>query len=562
MRLALSGVFLATTFLVPASAADFKASSQIDHVTVYPQGADVTRIADVVVPAGEHRIILADLPASLDPRSIRVEGEGTTALEIASVDTKSQYIDQAARDAERKAVEKQIAQLNDERGALDQVISDSAQQREFLIGLADKQIVPQSSNETLKGIDVAQLGGLLDLVSTRLAALAKTTQDAQLRQRGIDEQVAELNAKLNALSPADAYRTETIINVAAKAEMKGALRISYRLLEAGWAPYYDARLTTSETAPAKVELVRRAEVTQYTSENWDNVSLTLSTTRPTGTTAAPDLSEAEIMAQLEYDKQQRANSLAPAAPVAESAAMADELGAAGGTLAKPKAEEAKKDAFQRQAVIELAGYQASFVIPGRVSVDNTGQAKKVRISGDEQQAKLVVESVPMLDPSAYLTASFTVKGEGPLLPGMANLYRDGVFVGQGGLPLLASGEEATLGFGVDDMVKVERKEVKKSLGEQGLLTSSNVEERAWDISVKNLHKGKMTVHVLDRMPFSSSENIEVEMLPGMTPPTEKDFKKRRGVMSWTFDAEAGSEKVVKTGYRITWPQDMKIGQAE
>jgi len=68
MRLALSSLFLATTFLVPASAADFAASSHIDHVTVYPQGADVTRIADVALPAGEHRIILADLPASVDPR--------------------------------------------------------------------------------------------------------------------------------------------------------------------------------------------------------------------------------------------------------------------------------------------------------------------------------------------------------------------------------------------------------------------------------------------------------------------------------------------------------------
>lgn len=560
MRLALSSLFLATTFLVPASAADFAASSHIDHVTVYPQGADVTRIADVAVPAGEHRIILADLPASVDPRSIRVEGEGTSALEIASVDTKSQYIDQAARDAERKAIEKQIAQLSDERGALDLLISDANQQRTFLLGLADKQIVPQSSTETVKGIDVTQLGGLLDLVSTRLAALAKTAQDAQLRQRAIDEQVGELNVKLNALSPADSYRTETVINVAAQSEMKGSLRISYRLQEAGWAPYYDARLTTSETAPAKVELVRRAEVTQYTSENWDNVSLTLSTTRPTGSTAAPDLTELEVAQLQEYEAALRNQAAAPA-PSTESEAMADEMGAVGGAIAKPKLE-AKKDVLQRQAVIELSGYQASFVIPGRVSVDNTGQAKKVRITGDTQEAKLLVETVPMLDPNAYLTASFSVKGEGPLLPGLANLYRDGVYVGQGSLPLLASGEDATLGFGADDMVKVERKEVKKSVGEQGLLTSSNVEERAWDITIKNLHKGKMAVRVLDRKPFSSSDKIEVETLAGMTPPTEKDYKKRRGVMAWSFDAAPGSETVVKTGYRITWPQDMKIGQAE
>jgi hypothetical protein len=62
-------------------------------------------------------------------------------------------------------------------------------------------------------------------------------------------------------------------------------------------------------------------------------------------------------------------------------------------------------------VIELAGFQANFVIPGRVVGDNSGQAKKVRISSDDNEAKLTVVSVPRLDPNAYLTATFTVKGE-------------------------------------------------------------------------------------------------------------------------------------------------------
>ncbi len=567
MRLALSGFFLATTFLVPAFAADFNTTSRIDRVTVYPQGADVTRLAEINVPAGEHRIILSDLPATVDPRSIRVEGEGSSPLEIASVDTKSLYINQAERDAQRKLIEKEIAGLYDERTALDQAIADANQQRTFLVGLADKQITPQSSTETMKGIDVVQLTGLLDLVSTRLAALAKATQTSQLRQRDIDEKVNELSAKLSALAPADSYRTETTINVAAAAEMKGALRVSYRLMEAGWAPYYDARLTTSDAGTSKLEMVRRAEVTQYTSESWDNVSLTLSTTRPTGTTAAPELDEEELMAQAQReDMLRRKQALnAPAAEaMADAVPSSNDLGmiAGGAKLEEKDKTDVMKSVAQRQAVIELAGFQANFVIPGRVVVDNSGQAKKVRISSDDNEAKLTVVAVPRIDSNAYLTASFTVKGEGPMLPGLVNLYRDGVYVGQGQVPLLTASEEATLGFGIDDLVKIERKEVTKKIGEEGMLTTSNVEERAWDISVKNLHKGKMALRILDRMPFSASEDIEVETLAGMTAPTDKNYKKRRGVMAWSFDLEAQAENIIKTGYRITWPENMKIGQAE
>lgn len=572
MRYALSGslagFFLATTCLVPAHSTDFNTTSHIDRVTVYPQGADVTRIAEVDVPAGDHRIILSDLPASVDPRSIRVEGEGSSPLEIASVDTKSLYINQAERDAQRKLVEKEIAGLYDERAALDQTIADANQQRTFLSGLADKQFVPQSSTEPVKGIDVVQLTSLLDLIGTRLAGLAKTIQASQVRQRGIDEKVMELSARLNALAPADGYRTETTINVAAGAEMKGVLRVSYRLMEAGWAPYYDARLTTADTGPAKLEMVRRAEVTQYTSESWDNVSLTLSTTRPTGTTSAPDIREEELMAQVRRDEL-RARKQAMNAPAPASEMMADALlgmeneGLVGGAKLEEKdKKDMAKAVEQRQAVIELAGFQANFVIPGRVAVDNSGQAKKVRISSDDNEARLTVVSVPRLDPNAYLTASFTVKGEGPMLPGLVNLYRDGVYVGQGAVPLLSATEEATLGFGVDDLVKVERKEVSKKIGEEGLLTTSNVEERAWDITVKNLHKGKMALRILDRMPFSATEDIEVETLPGMTAPSVQDYEKRRGVMAWSFDLEAQGENVIKTGYRITWPENMKIGQTE
>ena len=121
---------------------------------------------------------------------------------------------------------------------------------------------------------------------------------------------------------------------------------------------------------------------------------------------------------------------------------------------------------QSQAEMEIAGFQALYAIPGRVSVDNTGTAKNVRIGTQEIEAQLSARAVPKLDPTAYLTAGFTLNGESPLLPGTAMLYRDGVFMGQGWLPLLSPGEETRLGFGADDLVKVKRQEVKRERGEE------------------------------------------------------------------------------------------------
>jgi uncharacterized protein (TIGR02231 family) len=235
--------------------------------------------------------------------------------------------------------------------------------------------------------------------------------------------------------------------------------------------------------------------------------------------------------------------------------------AVGGELAADAAKKEKDEekVAQLQAQVEVAGFQALYVIPGKVSVDNTGTAKNVRIDTSEIDAKLSATAVPKLDPNAYLTAAFELGGDTPLLPGTAMLYRDGVFMGQGYLPMLSPGEETKLGFGADDLIKVKRVEVKRQIGEEGIITSSNVDTRAYDISVKNLHDFAVPVTILDQTPYSDLEDIVVETLPGMTPSTTKDFERKRGVLAWSFELQPKEIKVVKHGFKITWPKDMKVG---
>ena len=132
-------------------------------------------------------------------------------------------------------------------------------------------------------------------------------------------------------------------------------------------------------------------------------------------------------------------------------------------------------------------------------------------------------------------------------------------MGQGALPMLSPGEETKLGFGADDLIKVKRIEVKWRTAEEGLLTTSNVDERAFDITVKNLHQAAIPVTILDQMPYSTDQKITVETLSGMTPATVKDLERRRGVLAWSFDLPSQETKVIKHGYKISWPRDIKLG---
>ncbi len=240
-------------------------------------------------------LILADLPQNIDAQSIRVEGASSGTLSIGSVDTRNRFMGTKLSMRNAKTLEKEIMDLQIERQGLDQTVADLNQQRSILMSFADKQLVPQSTTETVKAIDVAQLSGLLDLVGQKLSALSKDVMAAQKRQRDIDERVNTLSAKMAELAPADDYRTEVVVNIEAAEALKGTLRVSYRVQEAAWAPFYDARMAIGDGATKPtMELVHRAEVTQSTGERWDDIALTLSTARPNGSTAAPDMMAWEV----------------------------------------------------------------------------------------------------------------------------------------------------------------------------------------------------------------------------------------------------------------------------
>ena len=122
---------------------------------------------------------------------------------------------------------------------------------------------------------------------------------------------------------------QVAINLDAARETEGAFKLRYRVASAGWSPFYDARLETSEKGKSgKIEIVRRADVVQSTGEDWTDVALTLSTARTLGATEAPFLAEHELQvfdgryrAELgkagETDALSRSMAEAPAAAPAE-----------------------------------------------------------------------------------------------------------------------------------------------------------------------------------------------------------------------------------------------------
>ncbi len=557
MKHALFAVLAASTFLSPVSAAEFSVSSEIEAVTVYPSGAEITRTAAATVTAGDHQLILDGLPGEIDPQSIRVEGSAGEAIEIGSVDSKFvQITGEAENRPLRRQIENQIETLQDQRAALDREEQNIEYQRQLIQDLARQPFRTQKSSESDLRLDSAELGNLFDLVASRLQILDKRALDVRVERRDIDEQINDLHKQLSALAPKQTNKSIVTVHLTSVAETTGTFNIKYRIRNAGWRPFYDARLDmTDEGKDPSLALARRAEIFQSTTEDWNDVALTLSTARPVGATSAPELQPQALIFQ-------------PPAKSGVGGVMSMHSGSGGAKhmldrrlsklegRAEAVAQEQQPAAFRsRDAAVVLAGFQALYAIPGRVSVDNSGTAKKVSISEDNINASLSAHAVPALDPNAYLTATFTIDGETPLLPGRVLLFRDNVFMGQGNLPLMAPGEEHALGFGVDDRIKVTRTQVHRETSESGIIKTDIVEERSWLIEVENYHARTMPVRIYDRMPYATHEDIKVDMLPASTRPTESDVDNRQGILAWDYELAGGDEQVIRFGFRIASPKD-------
>src|ERR1700716_4771259 len=81
-------VLVAASATAPVWAADLDASSAVDAVTVYPDGASVTRVITLDLAAGDHSAVLKDFPLMMDSSSLRVAGQAGAELTLGTIDTR------------------------------------------------------------------------------------------------------------------------------------------------------------------------------------------------------------------------------------------------------------------------------------------------------------------------------------------------------------------------------------------------------------------------------------------------------------------------------------------
>jgi uncharacterized protein (TIGR02231 family) len=528
---------------LPASSAELEVASKIESVSLSPDAATVTRVAELDLNPGDVTLIFKNLPFSLDPASLRLTGSAQEKITIGTLEARVSPGDIKSNDS---AIEARLRALRADREGW-QVSIDALSAKQAMM-LRFSQSGPEKLSPESRPLDIAQWNAAWDTVGNALAKVGDELRAAKARARDIDQDMKALeNNRERPVSRGPGRDVVASLQVPA-ASGKARLELSYRVPGASWLPTYDANVDTTGGKP-RLDFVRRATVMQRTGEDWNDAALSVSTVRVSGGTAAPDM-QTQRLAFYEppVPPPDAAAKAAGTAPRAASRALNDAVAAAPAQIA----------ASERVAGLESGAFQATYQVPGRLSVPGDGTPKSFVLSSRQISPTTLIKAVPALDATAYVEGHFTNEEDAPLLPGEVRVRRDNTFVGSGRLGLVAPGDAVDLGFGADDKVKVTRVPMRRKENEPNWLGQTKTEVREFKTTVKNLHDFPVRVTVIDQIPISENTAIIIEQLPQTTPPTEKQVADKRGVMSWTYDLAPGEAKDIRLAYRMKWPAEREV----
>lgn len=550
------GVVMLLAAALPLRAAEMSVASRVDAVTVFPSGAEVRRVVRLQLEAGDHTVIISDLPQEAVANSIRVEGKATGKLDIGAVDSRRLVVERANAEAqrtERRRIENEIERLKDDRADFEARIETAETQKSFITRLSELPTRPLPPQPVGQVAPQEDWGQILSLIGSSMAEVHRSIHEARIRIREIDRRIEELEKTLADEAPAVDERTEVKIHVIAAAPLEADLVVRYQVRNASWTPLYDARLMTgSKNEAPKLTLTRRATITQRTGEPWRDVALSLSTTRPASNVSAPELRPITVDFEPELRPLAEAQEMERSRPRGRLAQKP--LGAAPPAPAPAMDKAAASEQF---AAANISEFAATFSVPGRVTVENTGEMKRVVIDESQLEPTLLVRAVPKREENAFLYAKIVLPKTSVFLPGQISLFRDQTFVGTGRLPRLSGGDEHELGFGTDDAVRIRYSVADEKRGETGLISTSRTDQRNYQVTVKNLHERPIAFTVLDQIPASLNQDIKVELVGG-TAPTRRDVDGKRGILAWDDKLGPDEERTIEFGYRIIWPAAKNI----
>jgi uncharacterized protein (TIGR02231 family) len=530
--------------------------SAITEVTVYPQGAQVTRQGRATVDTpGEHALSFVGLPMQLDTGSFRATGTGPEGTRILSVESAQEYHETAPEESLTR-LRDEIEQLERATALLDERIALLMKQEQWLTTLGEqsaRSLAWGLARGTAKPSDASGLLAYTDEESQRLSAARQEIQRQRTEtQRTLAARQREL-ARLTGAHQPDRLTAVVRIETAAAGEV--TLNLSYLVYGAEWTPRYDARV---DADAGRVSLTQQGLVTQNTGEDWPQVALALSTARPSATTRLPDEPDPWYLDVYQpAPPPQAMPKMARRGPMAFGAA-ADAMA----PMAAPMAGLALHEAQMQMSTadVEQSGAAQVFHIGGRSDVPSDGSPHTLGIGAYDLPARLEYVAEPVVAEGAHLRAMPRNTSGVALLPGEMYVFHAGAagdeYVGATHLEFTAQDAELTLYLGVANTVTVKRELLERDTDKGNILqTGIRRVTVGYRVTLTNRTAAPQHVILKDRLPVPRHERIKVKPLDFRPQPTAKTKLEQA---TWEMQLAPGEERKIEWRFAIEAPADLNV----
>jgi uncharacterized protein (TIGR02231 family) len=547
----------------------------ITEVTIYPDRARVTRRGTAELKPGEHRLQVGELPLSLLPESVRATGKGTAQARILAVDVAKTFY-QEPPTATVAELEREIEKLEDQDQALADQATAHQTQLEFLQGLGTAAGENLSRGIAFGKSKVADGQEMLAFMAEGMATASQGLREVTAQRRELEKELTKLRKELEqqrSAQPRERYAVTVDVEVLDQGEFE--LEVTYMVRNASWQPLYDLRLSSDQDlrldegtgGSAICHLTYLGQVTQRSGEDWADVALSLSTAKPALATTLPELRPWYV--SVPAPPPPRPVPKARSAPTVLARALtpqpagepAPEMALTGMAMEEEEAGHVEMEAVT--AEVEETGAALTFRVAKPTTIPSDGSPHKTTVATLSLTPGMDYVAVPKLVSQAYRRATVTNDTDYVFLPGPANIFYGGEYVGTSTLATIVSGQkpgavapgqEFKVFLGVDERIKVSRElaasEVdKKFIGDKRRL------HYAYRIKVQNLRDGREKIIVSDQIPVARHEEIKVRLDMAEPKPNQQT---ELGILEWELDLEPGEERAIRFDFNVEHPRSLAV----
>jgi len=536
-------IVLFSFFIVPFAFAGQTVPSQIKEVTLFSGQALVKREAFTTVQKGLNELLLEIEAFRVDHDSVtaKVFGPG----EIFSVQFKRIPIKEPPQD-NIKVLEQRINELKKSKRLLSDQREVLTKEEAFLVTLIDfsKTQIPREIKTSFPNME--DLTKTLSFLSSNFQQINKEKQSLDASIEEVEKEIKVLEEQLSALrGPVEKARKVIEILFNAEREHKIRIEADYLTKDATWEPLYKVSvpMTLSE-----IDLTMFSKILQKTGEDWKRVALSISNVIPLSGVRLPSLSSwlldiprprAEIM--------RKAGRLASE----KAAPPMDEV------KGKEYAEIPEQEAAFTTAVKRELPLSFEYRIPQPIDIESRDKETMLPLFTKKTQGDSYYYAVPKRSPLTFLVCK--TKADKELLSGPLNVYFGGRYIGKTYLGEKKAGEEFHLSLGADREVMVKREKVKDKIKETyfGKIQRGTIErELAYKITVESMKDRSIVLKVLDSIPVSRTDKIEVKDLKMSPEPAKENYLDKEGVMLWEYKLDPEEKQEINIELVVTYPKGL------